>query len=707
MNPNITHEDYLNYRYCRDNGHDEFLRKAYLCTEFYFSRQWDQAEKARLEAEGRPAVTVNRVFRAIDSIVGIFLDNRIDVRHIPARDGRPEIADVLDKVYLSAAQKNKLDQVDLQVFERGLITSRGYWDVRMDFDDNMMGHVCITEKRPQNVVLDPEIEQMEPKHWPQVFTTSWLSLHDVERYYGKDARDELKDMPLSSWLHNEDELYMREYGKRMVKDFNPDNADKTLIRGCRIIERQYREMKLKKMFVDVETGDMTEIPESWDRSKIGRVLATTPSLNIIKRRVSTIRWRVTAGDYVLHDEDSPYNEFTIVPYFPYFIDGETMGTAENLLDLQRIFNKALSQELHIINTSANSGWQVEEDQLVGMTPEDLEENGAKTGLVIVRKRGTAPIEKIEPNSVPQGHDNYSAKIEAAMKEVSGVSDASTGFASQYESGKAQGEKKISTVINLGRMMNSFYTAKRLVAERVRDCIQAYYTEERVVKFTGGTLQGNVSEVTVNQVTPEGAVVNDLSVGTYDIAVTPSSSRATSQEALFEQLVEMRSELGVNIPDDVLIENSQLPNKTAVLERIKELTGTGEPTEQQMRLQELEIRMMELEAAKLEADIEAVRASAKLDDARAEKSYADADGRRVEAARDPDAQRLAHERARDAAQLEEQRRKRQDELAFKLTELEKNHAAKLQEIRVRREQAAATKAKQQQQRPTSQKKDSKK
>ena len=69
-------------------------------------------------------------------------------------------------------------------------------------------------------------------------------------------------------------------------------------------------------------------------------------MQVVRLRASTIRWRVTCDRFVLHDEDSPYNHFTIVPFFPWFTDGYTLSLGENLVDMQRMTNKLYSQYLH-------------------------------------------------------------------------------------------------------------------------------------------------------------------------------------------------------------------------------------------------------------------------------------------------------------------------------------------------------------------------
>jgi hypothetical protein len=74
----------------------------------------------------------------------------------------------------------------------------------------------------------------------------------------------------------------------------------------------------------------------------------------------------------LFDEISPYEHFTIVPYFAYFRRGKTRGMVDNAIGPQEALNKGVSQFVHIINTSANSGWTVEQNSLTNMDGEELE-----------------------------------------------------------------------------------------------------------------------------------------------------------------------------------------------------------------------------------------------------------------------------------------------------------------------------------------------
>ena len=108
----------------------------------------------------------------------------------------------------------------------------------------------------------------------------------------------------------------------------------------------------------------------------------------------------------------------------------------NLLSPQEQLNKIASQELHIVNTTANSGWLVESGSLVGMNSDDLEEHGAETGLVLEYARGTTPPVKIQPNQIPTGLDRISQKAATNIKAISGINDSMLGTDSAEVSGIA-------------------------------------------------------------------------------------------------------------------------------------------------------------------------------------------------------------------------------------------------------------------------------
>src|SRR5262249_33875672 len=162
-------------------------------------------------------------------------------------------------------------------------------------------------------------------------------------------------------------------------------------------------------------------------------------------------------------------------YFPVFRTGRTVGLIEGLIDPQELLNKTLSQELHVVNTMANSGWKVRQGVVMNMTMEELEEIGAKTGLVLeVNGDPDKDGVKIQPNQIPQGLDRISFKAENFIKSISGRGDSVMGLDRADVSGKAIGEKKQSADVPLRPAMDNLERTDWYLARNVLDIIQRYY-----------------------------------------------------------------------------------------------------------------------------------------------------------------------------------------------------------------------------------------
>ena len=175
----------------------------------------------------------------------------------------------------------------------------------------------------------------------------------------------------------------------------------------------------------------------------------------------------------------------------------------NLLSPQEQLNKIASQELHIVNTTANSGWIVESGSLVGMQADDLEEHGAETGLVLEYNRGSQPPAKIQPNQIPTGLDRISQKAALNIKAISGINDSMLGTDSAEVSGVAIQAKQNRGAIMIQVPLDNLRKTRQYLAERILDLIQTFYTEQRIIMVTDETdpLQPR-EEIVINEMSPK-------------------------------------------------------------------------------------------------------------------------------------------------------------------------------------------------------------
>jgi hypothetical protein len=591
------------YAWSRDNGHAQFVQKAEKCDAFFRGDQWDRADKARLEAVRRPALTINKILSTISNVLGEQIFNRAETSFRPRSGAPSEVADILTKVFKQISDNNQLDWKRSDMFADGAITSRGFLDVRIGYGDSMQGEVIVDNLNPKNVIIDPDGEEYDPDSWSEVFTTKWVTADDIAVLYNKEDAEYLRNREQSFFPYGYDSIqaFRDRFGDRFNPMYTGDYDNSSVMRNIRLIERQYRLLDRQKHFVDPTTGDMRPIPDDFDRNKIA-LMTSQYGLQVTTKLVRRIRWTVIADNVRLHDDWSPYKHFTVVPFFPYFRRGTTIGLVENLLGPQELLNKVSSQELHVINTTANSGWKVKTGSLTNMTVEELEEKGAQTGLV-VEVNDVNDIEKIQPNQVPTGLDRITYKAEEHIKTISGVSDSARGFDREDVAAKAIQAKRQAGATNLAKPMDSLSRTDHILARNILDLVQQFYTEERIMTITHDEATGETETFAVNEVTPAGQIVNDLTLGEYDVVVSSVPRRETLEDNQFEQAVALR-EMGVMIPDSVLIDSSRLMNKKDI---IKQMQGDQESPEAQAaaelqrRAQEAEVSKAEGEAAQKHAD----------------------------------------------------------------------------------------------------------
>jgi len=604
-----SQENWERFQYCRDRGHLEFITKADRCEQFFAGEQWSKEDIALLKEQRRPAMTINKILSTLGNIFGEQIQNRTEILFRPKNGSPDDTAEALTKIWMHVSQENQLPWVRSDVFADGCIRSRGFYDVRLKFTDSMEGEIEISQLNSKNVVIDPDADAYDPDTWNDVFITKWLSGQDISILYNQEDGEYLSSRDGTSFVYGFDSLERTRdrFGGIMPVAGYFDYADPHNVRrNIRVLERQYRKLDKQLHFVDIETGDMRPVPKDWDRNRIADLLSKAQGqLSTIKKLVKRIRWCVTADNVTLHDDWSPYKHLTVVPYFPYFRYGKTIGIVENLLGPQEILNKVSSQELHIVNTTANSGWILEAESLVNMTVQELEQKGATTGLVLEFRKGAEPPIKIQPNSTPTGLDRISYKAEEHIKTISGVSDSMQGFDREDVAAKAIQYKTQRGSVNMTKVLDNLERTDYILARNCVDIIQEYYTEPRIVNITHADVTQTPEQVSVNQYDEAtGAITNDLTVGEYDITVTSSPHRASLEDSQFEQALGMR-EAGINIPDSVLIENSRLTRRAEI---VKQMEGDKESPEFQAE-QARATRAKEAEVAGLEADVEVKRATA--------------------------------------------------------------------------------------------------
>ena len=621
----IAEDNWQRYVRARDMKHRKYVARAKRNDQMYLGEQWLESDRKALESQGRPALTMNLILGTVNAAMGEMAKSQADVQFKPARGTNEQAAKDLNYVYQYVAQQNNLEQTELQVIADGLIQDRGYFDVRIDFDENLLGDIKITAEDPLDVIPDPSAKDSDPAKWNEVFITRFMSLEDIEVQYGKDKAKELRSAYTEPLAADTDAFEMEERtygGENTETEFNGSITEKD-VKRVRIVERQYYRMRKLMQLVDLTTGDVRDVTEKMaaDREKLQMLIDSDPNITMREIDKKAVRTTITAGCTVLFDNWSLYDTFTIVPYFPYFRRGNPLGMVSNLVGPQELFNKVSSQELHIVNTTANSGWLIEENSLVNTDADQLAKEGSKTGLVLEYMKSATPPAKIQPNQIPAGIHNISQKAMNSVRQISGVNESIMGMDRADVSGVAITQRREAGQVQLTMPSKNINHTRRMLARKILELAQKFYTETRIFHITdySDPKQPQV-EHAVNVPDETGEIPADITLGKYDIIIGLQPSRDSVDETLFSEAIGMRG-AGVAIPDHIVIQHSNLPKRYEIAEMVAKVQGFGEmsPEEQAMAAQQMQLQIEQAvkTVEKLDAEIEETRARAALQGAKAQ------------------------------------------------------------------------------------------
>lgn len=579
-------------------GHEQWAEVAKICTEFFEGNQWTQEERALLMEEGRPINTKNKIAPLIRLLMGFMRQNRWDIKCLPGHDGtgNDTVADIINAILKQIGERNSTAWNDAQVFQDGMFTGRGFWDIRLDFSRNRMGEAKEIVLDPFALYIDPEGDGYDPNgtgsgsSWGFLNYNRWMSVSEIFMLYGNIAASEIAtdipSMPVvgdtSAFIRANDvspdrffglqEYMMREFESSIKSGGNILDHLNRRRKLFRVLDCQYKQLKKVNFFVDLQTGQEKIIPDDTPREKIARVLEYVKARNI-PIEVGTdfkevIRWTVTCGDRVLFDKWSPYEHYTVVPYFPYFRRGVTQSPIKDLLDPQREINKRSAAFLHIIMSTANSGWIYEQNSLTEDTKEVMENEGARPGIQIEYKAGKNPPKRIEPAASPMSMKQLEADATSDIKEIAGINDSALGQLDVAQSGVAVQARQRQAVIGAEMYFDNFGRSRELKGRQCLSLIQNFYTESRMVRIHSGDVSNKPVEYQYNVKDAAGVIANNVTLGTYDIVVDEAPMSATFQQGQFEDAMAL-VEKGVPIPPDILIELSSMPRKAEVKNRLNE------------------------------------------------------------------------------------------------------------------------------------------
>ena len=584
------------YEYARDRGHRRYCEQAKKCERFYLGggEQWSEDDKRALGQ--RPATEINEIMPAVNTAIAYQINNRMDITLLPRGESDDEDAERMTKVFKQIMDNCQYKWRETEVVADGLIQQRGYFDLRIQFTDNMLGELELRVLDPLDVIPDPDCKSYDPDEWDYVIVTRWYSLDQIAQLYGVEKKLPLEKYIASSedrdWGDDGDEEERNKFGDENGVSSHDYYITIKGVKRARVIDRQYWVYEKTEVVISPE-GDVIPRNSISDEDFI-RMTTQEGYLGNISKMMRRVKWLVTTERTVLFDDYSPFDHFTVIPYFAIFRRGKTRGMVDNAISPQETANKATSQYQHTINSSANSGWIFWQNSLVNMTSDELRAKGAQTGLVLEVKDGMKAPEKIQPNNIPAGIDKFIDRAITALRDVTNFTEAMRGTTNERDSGAAIQARQYIAQQQLAIQLDNLARTRYLLAVRALKLVKKYYTEERIIRITETDVDGKPTSkaIKINEQLPDGTVRNNIANAEYDMVIVDQPMQVSWENSQFNQVMEMRK-AGIQLPDHLAIKYSNLTDKGDLIKTLQE--------PQQNPLQDAEIAVKNAQAAKLAAE----------------------------------------------------------------------------------------------------------
>jgi hypothetical protein len=545
----------------------EWREAALKDLQFLAGDQWDSNIKGQRDAQGRPALTVNRLPQFVRQVTNEQRQSKPSVTVNPVDDGSDiRTAEVLQGCIRNVEYTSNADAAYASGGQSAAITGLGYWDVRAEYEDEKSFEQKLSIVRipnPMSVALDPGTKEMagDDARWAVIST-------DISEGEWKSRWPHLEIPKGSSWEGNGDSA-----ASWVAKD------------GVRIHEYRY---------IKDEPDTLWELPAGIfeDKPEGGAALESEllPGLVVALKqagansRPTTRRkacWAKIAGDEVIEKGEfaGRYLQLVRVVGTELEIDGKTIyeGVIRHAQDTQRMLNYFVTAEAEAIALTPKAPFIGTPKQFEGFEEIWETANQRPTSYLPYNPDPQAP-----PPQRVMAEANVSAITNARMqaaddlKAVTGIYDAALGARSNEQSGRAILARQSQGQTANFHFQDNLAMAIRYTGRILVDLIPRIYSGARVLRILGEDgaapqmvpVNGHPGKMPDKFATSQEPI--SLNAGRYDVAVSMGPSYVSRRQEAAAQLLEL---IRVNpsisqIAGDLLVESMDIPGGKAIAERIR-------------------------------------------------------------------------------------------------------------------------------------------
>jgi len=575
--------------------------------------QWPEDVKTQRTADGRPCLTINKMPVFIDQVVGDQRMNRPAIKVVPVdSDGDPEIARILGGWIKHVQQVSKADIAIDHGFEHSVTCGYGALRVVTKYINDTSND------------QDAFIEKVD---------------NALAIYWGKHLEYDCSDANYCLIITDMDRDEYKEKYKEEPMEFNTSHGEyvegwctKDNVRLAEYFVKEYEEKWIYFLKDGSNTFKLKKDEEYESKRKINSY---------------TIQWYLVSGNKVLEKKRWVGKKY--IPVIPIWgkelnIAGKRRirGLIRHAKDSQRMFNYWNSVDTEVVALQPKVPYLATAKQISGYENQWKQAHKKNFPYLLVNPDSQAPGWP-KREAPPQASSAMIERIQSTdqeMRDTVGLQKASLGMQSNERSGKAIIKRKKEGYVGTFSFIDNLSRSIEQLGRVLIDMAPGILDTERFIRL--GLINGEQEFVGINKETEEFGVkkiLNDLSVGTYDVVVSVGPSFDTQRTEARQSM----SEFIQYYPDaapligDLYAKVMDWPGAEEVSERLEFLLPkeikekkaledakrSGEPPpspppppppspEQQMEMQSNELKLQEGQIKLQDSQIELQESQMKLE-----------------------------------------------------------------------------------------------
>ena len=664
---NETHELFKSY----SNKREVWAEHAQEDKEFRLGRQWSKEQRVRLEERGQAAVVVNRIHPAVEAAKAMLTSEKPSFRVSPREDSDNKVAQVMNGIleyiwHISAGDDALRTAVD-DYYTTGMGCLLVYQDPMKDMGK---GDVCIKDIDPLDVYVDPNCRSKFCDDAENIIISRLYTKEQAKKLYpmydkaiGNSSTEQfLTDRPKTSrqddgelsfpeddstktdigWGKSDEyvrgyERYYKEIidhyrvfqkfdGKEDLLDGDSfeEYVQKSawIINGQIIADAQIATQIMQQMqdgyTQSLEQARMQGVPEEQQPQlpEIKEVsfqdLIQQGQIEVVVVPTTRVHICVIMGDQLLYQRVMPISHYPIV--FLMNIHTRTpfpTSDVRMVKGLQEYINKTRSLIIAHATTSTNQKILIPSGSV---DMREFETKWSQPGVAIEVDFDQGPPVSVAPTPLPNELYNNEKEAKADIDHQLGLYEMMMGNSQAaphtYKATVSLdefGQRKMRS-----KQADLEHCLKR-VAEITMLLAQQLYTEEKIVRLVQPN--NSMNEFVINKKLyddkqQEIGVINDITVGKYDVVVVTGSTLPTNRYAQLEMYMDAYEK---GIVDKVeVLKKTEIFDMQGVLERtdmVGQLQSQLNQAQETIKdLQgDLQTREREVYHAKQRAEIEKFKA----------------------------------------------------------------------------------------------------